>query len=48
MISVIVPLYNVESYVRECLDSLLVQIQADVEFILIDDGSTDGSSQLCD
>lgn len=48
MISVIVPLYNVESYVRECLDSLLVQIQADVEFILIDDGSTDRTGSIAD
>lgn len=48
MISVIVPVYNVAPYLRECLDSILCQRYRDLELILIDDGSTDGSPQICD
>lgn len=48
MISVIVPIYNVEPYVRECIESLLAQTETDVEFLLIDDGSTDGSGAIAD
>ena len=47
-ISVIVPVYNVETYLTECLDSLLAQTFADWEAILIDDGSTDASGRICD
>ena len=47
-ISVIVPVYNVEPYLRRCVDSVLSQTYADFELILIDDGSTDRSGQLCD
>lgn len=48
MVSVIVPIYNVENYVKKCLDSLAVQTLEDVEFILIDDGSTDSSGKIAD
>ena len=48
MISVIVPIYNVEKYLPRCLDSLINQTYADVEFILIDDGSTDSSGKIAD
>jgi len=48
MISVIVPIYNVESYLSKCLDSLEKQTFPDVEFILVDDGSTDRSGEIAD
>lgn len=48
MVSVIVPIYNVEKYVKKCLDSLATQTLEDVEFILIDDGSTDNSGKIAD
>lgn len=48
MISVIVPVYNVEQYLQRCLDSIVGQACADLEILLIDDGSTDGSGQICD
>lgn len=47
-ISIIVPVYNVEDYLRECLDSILNQDFNDFELILVDDGSTDNSGQICD
>ena len=48
MISVIVPVYNVEKYLRECLDSIVNQSYKELQIILIDDGSTDGSGKICD
>lgn len=48
MISVIVPVYNVEKYLGCCVESLCRQTCSDIEFILIDDGSTDASGKLCD
>lgn len=47
-ISVIVPVFNVEQYLRECLDSVLSQSYSDLQVILIDDGSTDSSGAICD
>lgn len=47
-LSVIVPVYNVEPYLTQCLDSILAQTFTDFEVILVDDGSTDGSGALCD
>ena len=47
-ISVIVPVYKVEAYLPQCVDSLLGQSYADFELILVDDGSPDGSGALCD
>ena len=48
MLSVIIPVYNVEKYLTECVDSILCQTETDLEIILVDDGSTDKSSKLCD
>ena len=48
LISVIVPVYNQEKYVAECLDSLLSQAGPCVEFIIINDGSTDSSPSICE
>lgn len=48
LISVIVPVYNVKPYLRNCLDSILRQSNEDWEAIVIDDGSTDGSGEICD
>jgi len=48
MISIIVPVYNVEKYLQRCVDSILVQSFGDYELILIDDGSTDASGSMCD
>lgn len=47
-VSVIVPVYNVETYLEECVDSLLGQSLKDIEIILVDDGSTDSSGNICD
>lgn len=47
-ISVIIPVYNTENYLRKCLDSVLAQSFADFEVLLINDGSTDGSGKICD
>lgn len=48
LISVIVPVYNVEKYIRECLDSIVNQTYKNLQIILVDDGSTDNSSKICD
>ncbi len=47
-VSIIVPVYNVEDYLRECLDSLVAQTLPSYEVILVDDGSTDSSGHICD
>ena len=48
IISVIVPVYNAERYLRECVESILAQSYTAYELILVDDGSTDSSASICD
>lgn len=48
LFSVIVPIYNVEKYLRQCVDSILSQSYSDFELILVDDGSPDACPQICD
>lgn len=47
-ISVVIPVYNVEEYLRRCVDSVLSQTYENLEIILVDDGSPDGCPQICD
>ena len=47
-VSIIVPVYNVENYLDICVQSIITQTHKDIEIILIDDGSTDCSSTICD
>ena len=47
-ISVIVPVYNVEKFIKRCLDSIINQTTKDLEIILVNDGSTDNSGKICD
>ncbi len=47
-ISVIVPVYNVENYLKKCIDSILNQTLEDIEIILVNDGSTDSCKEICD
>lgn len=48
LISVVVPVYNVEKYLKKCVDSILKQSYKNLEIILVDDGSTDNSGVICD
>lgn len=48
LVSVIVPVYNVENYMRKCIDSILNQTYKNLEIILVDDGATDESGVICD
>ena len=48
LISIIIPVYNVEQYLSRCIDSVINQTYKNLEIILIDDGSTDDSGEICD
>ncbi|MDE7414474.1 MAG: glycosyltransferase [Muribaculaceae bacterium] len=48
LISVIVPIYNIKPFIRECVESICSQTYENLEIILVDDGSTDGSEKICD
>lgn len=48
MVSIIIPVYNVSEYLERCLESVCTQTYRDLEIILVDDGSNDGSSYICD
>lgn len=47
LVTVIIPVYNVEKYIKKCIESVINQSYQSIEIILIDDGSTDGSAKLC-
>ena len=48
LVSVIVPAYNIQNYIRRCVDSIRNQTYSELEILLIDDGSTDDTGELCD
>lgn len=48
LISIIVPIYNIEQYLSQCIESIIAQTYTDIEIILVDDGSTDKSGGICD
>ncbi|MDU4937967.1 MAG: glycosyltransferase family 2 protein [Clostridium sp.] len=48
LISIIIPVYNVRNYIEKCLYSVINQTYSNIEIIIVDDGSTDGSSEVCD
>ena len=47
-VTVIVPVYNIATYIEECINSILNQTFKELEIMIIDDGSIDGSSEICD
>lgn len=47
-LSIIVPVYNVEKYIRQCIDSILSQTFKDFELILVNDGSHDSCGEICE
>ena len=47
LLSVIVPVYNIRPYIEQCIASIVEQTYRNIEVLLVDDGSTDGSGELC-
>ena len=47
-VSIVVPVYGVEKYIGECIESLLAQSYSNLEILLVDDGGKDGSGEICD
>ena len=47
-VSIIIPLYNNEKYIKECIESLISQTYENIEIIIVDDGSTDKSVEVCE
>ena len=47
-VSVIIPVYNVKEYVEKCVETVIKQTYSNLEIILVDDGATDGSGEICD
>ena len=47
-ITVIVPIYNIETYIDKCIDTIINQTYKSIQIILVDDGSTDSSGRICD
>ena len=48
LISIIIPVYNVQDYLKECVDAIINQSYSNIEVILVNDGSTDNSPAICD
>ena len=48
LISIVVPVYNTEKYLKKCVNSIINQTYKNLEIILVDDGSTDNSAKICD
>ena len=48
LLSIIVPVYNVKSYLKKCVESIINQTYTNLQIILVDDGSTDGSQDICE
>lgn len=48
LISIVVPIYNVQDYLERCIQSIISQTYKNIEIILVDDGATDNSGKLCD
>lgn len=48
LVSIVVPVYNVENYIERCVQSIMTQTYSMIEVILVDDGSTDSSADLCE
>lgn len=48
IVSVLIPVYNVEKYLRKCIESVINQTYKNLDIVLVDDGSTDNSGLICD